>query len=275
MAGADVAPIRRLPPGVWASGAVTGVIVLLLLLAPLIAPHDPARQDLLHRFAGPSVLHWLGTDHLGRDEWSRLLLGGRFAVSIAALSLVLSLAIGVLVGVLAARAGGWLDEAIMRLVDLLISFPDVVVALFMVALMGTGQATLVVALTVVSWTPFARVMRGLAQDIYHRDYVRAAEILGCSRWFIIWRHVIPNAIRPVFAMALLRFGHKLIVVGGLSFLGLGVRPPMSDWGSMLAESRRYMEREPMLVLAPGLAIFITALAVTLLGQSLDSLRDRR
>ena len=273
---AEVVPGRRgLPVDIVGAGAVAGLIVLLLVLAPWIAPYDPGRQDLLHRFAAPSALHWLGTDHLGRDELSRLLLGGQFSVTIAAVSLVLSLVIGILVGVLAARSGGWVDESVMRLVDLLISFPDVVVALFMVALMGTGQITLVLALTVVSWTPFARMMRGLAQDIYRRDYVRAAEILGCSRWFIVRRHVIPNAIRPVIAVALLRFGHKLIVVGGLSFLGLGVQPPMSDWGSMLAESRRYMDRAPMLVLAPGLAIFVTALAVTLLGQGLETVRARR
>jgi peptide/nickel transport system permease protein len=158
----------------------------------------------------------------------------------------------------------------MRLVDLFISFPDVIVALFLVAILGTGTLTLILALTAVSWTPFARMMRALALEINRRNYITAAEILNCSRSFIIFRHVIPNAIRPVTAIALLRFGHKLIVVGGLSFLGLGVQPPMSDWGSMLAESRRYMDRAPMLVVAPGIAIFGTALAVTALGQSLDA-----
>ena len=134
---------------------------------------------------------------------------------------------------------------------------------------------MILALTAVSWTPFARLMRGLAMDINRRDYIKAAEILNCSRSFIVLRHVIPNTMRPVTAIALLRFGHKLIVVGGLSFLGLGVQPPLSDWGSMLAESRRYMDRAPMLVLAPGIAIFATALVVTTLGQGLEAGLDRK
>jgi peptide/nickel transport system permease protein len=259
-----------LRPELILGGAVTLAILLCLVFAPLIAPFDPARQDILHRFAAPSPLHWLGTDHLGRDELSRTLYGGRFSVAIAAVSLGLSVAIGVLLGVISARAGGWLDEVIMRAVDLFISFPDVIVALFLVAILGPGYLTLILALTAVSWTPFARMMRGLALDITRRDYIRAAELMNCSRAFIAFRHVIPNAMRPVTAVALLRFGHKLIVVGGLSFLGLGVQPPLSDWGSMLAESRRYMDRAPILVIAPGLAIFVTALAVTTLGQALES-----
>lgn len=261
--------------GLRLSAVVTIAILSCLALAPLLAPFDPARQDILHRFAAPSALHWLGTDHLGRDEFSRVLFGGRFAVTIAATSLLFSLAIGVLLGVVSARAGGWVDEAIMRAVDLFISFPDVIVALFLVAILGQGAFTLVLALTAVSWTPFARMMRGLALEITQRDYIRAAELLNCSRSFIAFRHIIPNAIRPITAVALLRFGHKLIVVGGLSYLGLGVEPPMSDWGSMLAESGRYMDRAPMLVLAPGLAMFSTALAVTMLGQAFEGGMLRR
>jgi peptide/nickel transport system permease protein len=281
-AAAPSSPVRRftawlrgLPPGALFWGMLTLLIVLCLAFAPLLAPYDPARQDLLRRFAEPGAQHWLGTDHLGRDVLSRILHGGRFSVSITAITLALSVVIGVLVGVVSARAGGWVDEVLMRLVDLLISFPDVIVALFLIAVLGPGYGTLILALTFHSWTPFARMMRGLALDLNRRDFVKAAEILNCSRRFIVLRHIIPNAIRPITAIALLRFGHKLIVVGGLSFLGLGVQPPMSDWGSMLAESRRYMERAPMLVIAPGVAIFVTALAVTTLGQSLDPANRRR
>jgi ABC-type dipeptide/oligopeptide/nickel transport system permease subunit len=266
-------PARRLrlpPPPVLFWGALVLLILLSLTGAPWLAPFDPARQNLLQRFAAPSALHWLGTDHLGRDVLSRTLYGGRFSVSITAITLGLSVLVGVLLGVISARAGGWIDELIMRLVDLLISFPDVLVALFLVALLGPGYGTLILALTLHSWTPFARMMRGLTLELNRRDYIRAAEILNCSRRFIVLRHMIPNAMRPVAAIALLRFGHKLIVVGGLSFLGLGVQPPMSDWGSMLAESRRYMDRAPMLVIAPGLAIFLTALAVSSLGQAMDT-----
>jgi ABC-type dipeptide/oligopeptide/nickel transport system permease subunit len=257
-------------------GAVVFVAILLVLaLTPWIAPYDPAAQDLAHRLASPSAAHWLGTDQLGRDVLSRLMYGGRFSVSIAAITLILSAAAGTLIGAISARRGGMLDELIMRTIDLFISFPDVVVALFLIALFKTGYGTLIVALTLVGWTPFARLMRGLTLEINSRDYIEAAEALGCSKSFILFRHVIPNAARPVAAMGFLRFGHKLITVGGLSFLGLGVRPPDSDWGALLLDAQPYMERNPMLVILPGAAIFVTALSVTMIGQGLEMKRGRR
>ena len=157
-------------------------MLLVLLLTPWIAPHDPAAQDLSNRLAGPSAEHWLGTDHLGRDVLSRLMWGGRFSVTIAAITLVICAVIGTIIGALAARRGGWLDELVMRTVDVLICFPDVVIALFLIALFGTGYGTLIAALTITGWTPFARLMRGLALEINSKDYVEAAEILGSPKW---------------------------------------------------------------------------------------------
>ena len=244
-------------------------ILLILLLTPWIAPHDPATQDLTNRLAGPSSEHWLGTDHLGRDVLSRLMWGGRFSVTIAAITLVICAVTGIVIGALAARRGGWLDELVMRTVDVLICFPDVVIALFLIAIFGTGYGTLIAALTITGWTPFARLMRGLALEINAKDYVEAAEILGSPKAYIVFRHVIPNAIRPVLAMGFLRFGHKLITVGALSYLGLGVQPPDSDWGAMLLDAQPYMERAPFLGILPGFAIFLTALSVTMIGQGLD------
>jgi peptide/nickel transport system permease protein len=244
-------------------------IAVLLIISPWIIPHDPAAQSLVRRLAGPSAQHWLGTDHLGRDLLSRLLIGGRFSVVIAAVTLILCAVIGTLLGVVSARTGGLVDEIIMRVVDLLISFPDVIVAIFMIAIFGPGYTTLIASLTIVGWTPFARMARGLTLEINSREYIRAAEVLGCTKTFIIFRHVIPNAIRPIAAISFLRFGHKLITVGGLSFLGLGVQPPNADWALMLAESQAYAERAPLLVVAPGLAIFLTALSVTWIGQGLE------
>ena len=220
-------------------------ILLILLLTPWIAPYDPATQDLTNRLAGPSSEHWFGTDHLGRDVLSRLMWGGRFSVTIAAITLVICAVTGIVIGALAARRGGWLDELVMRTVDVLICFPDVVIALFLIALFGTGYGTLIAALTITGWTPFARLMRGLALEINAKDYVEAAEILGSPKAYIVFRHVIPNAIRPVLAMGFLRFGHKLITVGALSYLGLGVQPPDSDWGAMLLDAQPYMERAPV------------------------------
>ena len=245
------------------------VIAALLISGPWIAPHSPSAQSLLARLSLPSAQHWLGTDQLGRDVLSRLLVGGQFAIMIATITLLLCVSIGTVIGVMAARSGGWFDEISMRVVDLLISFPDVVVAIFLIAILGPGYGTLIVSLTVIGWTPFARVARGLALAINSKEYIKAAEVLGCTRSFIIFRHVIPNAARPIAAITFLRFGHKLITVGGLSFLGLGVQPPHADWALMLAQSQPYAERMPLLVIAPGLAIFLTALSVTWIGQGLE------
>lgn len=257
-------------------GSITlAVILLLLLLTPWIAPYDPGPQHLEARLQGPSAEHWFGTDHLGRDVLSRLMWGGRFSVTIAAITLVLCAVIGSIVGAVAARRGGWLDELVMRTVDVLICFPDVVVALFFIALFGPGYVTLIVALTIIGWTPFARLMRGLALEINSKEFIEAAEILGSPKLYILFRHVIPNAMRPVVAMSFLRFGHKLITVGALSYLGLGVQPPDSDWGAMLIDAQPYMEDVPWLGLLAGAAIFITALSVTMIGQGLDIRKSRR
>lgn len=248
--------------------AVFSVILLLVALAPWIAPHDPFAQDLIGRLKPPSIDHWLGTDNLGRDVLSRILVGGQFTITISAITVILSVVIGTLIGVVAGRAGGLLDEIAMRAVDLLISVPDVVVAIFMIAIFGTGYGTLILSLTLIGWTPFARLARGLTMEINSRDYIRAAEVLGMKRSFVIFRHIIPNAVRPISAVSFLRFGHKLIVVGALSFLGLGVQPPDADWGLMLADAQPYLERAPIMMIAPGLAIFLAALSVTWIGHGL-------
>jgi peptide/nickel transport system permease protein len=248
---------------------IMAMIVAILAVATWIAPYDPAAQNLVARLSPPSAEHWLGTDHLGRDTFSRLLVGGRFTVTIAIITVILSFAIGTLIGVVAGRIGGLLEEVTMRVVDLLISIPDVVVAIFLVAIFGPGYVTLIASLTVIGWTPFARLARGLTLSINGQGYIRAAEVLGCSRSFIILRHVIPNIIRPIAAVSFLRFGHKLITVGALSFLGLGVQPPAPDWALMLADAQPYFERLPILMIAPGIAIFLAALSVTWIGHGLE------
>ena len=260
----------------WAfvvGGAFFVVVCLLLILTPWISPYDPASQDLLNRLAPPGPEHWFGTDHLGRDILSRLLHGGRFSVSIAAIAVLITGTTGTLIGAISARVGGLLDDFLMRLVDALLAFPGVLIALFLVFILGPGYGTLIVALSIAGWTPFARLTRAVTLEINTRGYIEAAEALGCSRAFIIFRHVLPNAIGPVLAQGFLRFGHELITVGGLSYLGLGVQPPESDWGAMLADAQLYMIRAPWLVIVPGLTIFLTALSVTLAGHGLrQSLR---
>ncbi len=265
--------VFRFPRGrhwtLTAGTTMFAVIATLLVLGPWIAPYDPATQNLLKRLKPPSAAYWLGTDELGRDLLSRILTGGQFAVTISALTLFLCVTIGMTAGMISARVGGWLDELLMRIVDLLLSLPDVIIAMFMVAIFGSGYATLIVSLTVVGWAPFARLARSLSLVINTRDYIAAAEVLGCRPSFILFRHVLPNVFRPVAAITFLRFGHKLITVGGLSYLGLGVQPPHADWALMMASAQNYFDRMPLLVIAPGLAIFLTALSVTWIGQGLE------
>jgi peptide/nickel transport system permease protein len=249
--------------------AIFGAVLAVLILGPWVWALDPAAQNIVDRLKPPSADYWLGTDNLGRDVFARLVEGGRFTVTIAAISVIISVVIGVAIGVFAGRVGGWFEEISMRLVDLLIAIPDTVIAIFLVAIFGPGHVTLIVALTIVGWTPYARLARGLALQVNAMDYIRAAEVLGMTRRFILIRHFLPNLIRPISAVTFLRFGHKLITVGGLSYLGLGVQPPAPDWGLMLAAAQPYLDRAPMLMIAPGLAIFVTALSVTWIGHGLD------
>ncbi|MFE7629434.1 ABC transporter permease [Kocuria sp. NPDC057446] len=267
--------MRERPVLVWAAAAVLALIVLSVAVAPWIAPYPPAAQDLSARLLPPGPAHWLGTDHLGRDTLSRLLDGGRFSLVTAAVATVLTAAIGTGIGVLSARRRGWVDELLTRTNDVLLALPEMVVALFLVAVLGPGHLTLLLALTVTGWTPFARLARALAYDVSARGFVEAARVLGCSPAFVVVRHVLPHLAGPLLGQAALRFGQFLITVGALSYLGLGVQPPQSDWGAMLAAAQPYAARAPMTILAPGLVVFTVALCVTLIGQRLAHMSSTR
>jgi peptide/nickel transport system permease protein len=258
--------LRSRPSITAVAAALLAIIVLAVLLAPWISPYPPAEQNLAERLAPPSPGHWLGTDNLGRDTLSRVLEGGRFSMSVAALATLLTCFLGVAIGILSARRRGWLDEFLTRTNDVLLAMPEMVVALFIVAALGTGFGPLLLALTVTGWTPFARLARTLAYDVSARGFVEAARVVGCPPSFIIFRHVMPHLSGPILGQATLRFGQLLISVGALSYLGLGVQPPQSDWGSMLAAAQPFADRAPLGIVAPGLVIFTVALCVTLLGQ---------
>jgi ABC-type dipeptide/oligopeptide/nickel transport system permease subunit len=278
-AGATRVRLRHIAVGAglpWVArlaAAVFALVCLLVLVSPWISPYDPNLQDLNHRLAGPTLGHLLGTDAYGRDVLSRLLVGGRFSLVVAGVTVVLSSSIGTLLGIASGRIGGLVDEIAMRSADVLLAFPDMMLALVLIVIMGPGPKTVVIAMTVVGWTAFARLARSMTLEINTHGYIEAAKALGCSQRFIIVRHVLPNALNPVMSLALSRFAYQLVTVGSLSYLGLGVQPPQSDWGSMLAEGQPYMQQDPLLVTAPGLAIFLTALSLTIAGQGLHRDRD--
>jgi ABC-type dipeptide/oligopeptide/nickel transport system permease subunit len=259
---------RRWHPLALGGLAVFGLLIVLSLAAPLLTPYDPTAQELRARLQPPSWAHPLGTDQLGRDVLSRLLYGGRFALGITTIAVAIAGLLGGLIGLSVGWLGGLADEAAMRLIDLLIALPEIVVGLVLAALLPVGPATLLLALTVTAWTPTARLARALVRDLRPQPYIEAATALGLPQWRIVLRHLLPNLLGPLLAALFLRFGQTLLTVAGLSYLGLGAQPPTVDWGTMLADAMPYMQRAPTLILAPGLTIVGAALSVLLAGQGL-------
>ena len=248
--------------------ACLAAIGLAALFAPALAPLDPNDQALANRLDPPSSEHLFGTDHVGRDVLSRLLVGSRFSLAITTVSVLISGVLGTLVGALSGRIGGLVDEATMRLVDIVLVFPELVVAFALASMLKPSFATIVFAVTVFAWTPYARLARAVTLEVNTREFMEAAVALGSPPLFILRKHVLPNIMGPILAIGFLRFGQMLITIAGLSYLGVGAQPPTPDWGAMLWEAQPYMRRVPSLTLIPGAAIFVTALSVTLLGQRL-------
>jgi len=245
-------------------------IVLIALAAPLLAPHDPNAQDVLHRLQPPSGEHLLGTDNLGRDELSRLLYGARvslFATLAVGAGILL---IGIVVGTVSGLGGGLVDGLIMRVVDVLLAFPSLLLALAVAGTLGPGLLHLALAMTAVWWVEYARLVRGLVLTVKEQPFIEAARALGASPLRIALRHVLPNIASPVIVLATLQTARLLLALAALSFLGLGVSPPTAEWGAMLSEGKDFLSDAPELMLWPGLAITITALGLNLLG---DGLRD--
>lgn len=249
---------------------ILGVLGLAALLAPWIAPHDPAAQDVLDRYAGPSLSHPLGTDELGRDELSRLMHGGRTSLLTALALGAAILAVGVVVGTVSGFAGGLVDSMVMRVVDVLLAFPNFLLVLVLVGVLGPGLFNLAVAFLVAGWVGYARVVRGLVLSAREQPYVDAARALGLRPRRIMVRHVLPNVLAPVIVLWTLRTGSLLLALAALSFLGLGVQPPTAEWGAMLNTARDSLADAPQLMVYPGVMITLAALGFNLVG---DGLRD--
>lgn len=257
-------------PSAVAGGLVVAALAILAVVGPLLTPHDPTAQNLDVRLHPPSLAHPLGTDHLGRDVATRLLHGARVTLGIAVLVTAVRLAIGVAVGLAAGYLGGWVDEALMRLVDVLLAFPGIVLALVVAGVLGPSLVNLVLALAVVGWTRYARVVRSSVLEVREREFVTASRLTGAPRRRVLRRHVLPNVAGPVVVLATLDLGGVILATAGLSFLGLGAQPPTPEWGTMLATGRHHLRDASWLVNAPGLAIVIAVLGANLLG---DGLRD--
>jgi peptide/nickel transport system permease protein len=245
------------------------------LLAPWLAPYDPTAVDLERRLQGPSGLHPLGTDHLGRDELSRLLHGGRTTLGAALVVLAAVMGIALAVGAVSGYWGGWLDSLLMALVDLLLAFPGLVLAVAIAGTLGPSFLNLLAALAAVWWAGYARLVRGMVLAARQREYVEAARAMGAGPLRIMVTHIWPNIMGPVAVLATLDLGWIILGISGLSFLGLGAQPPTPEWGAMLNDARPFLQSSPRLLLAPGAAIVLAVLGFNLLGDGLRDLLDPR
>lgn len=240
-----------------------------------LAPYSPTEQNLFNRLAAPSLKHPMGTDQLGRDIFSRILYGARISLRIAVTVVTVTLAIGTTVGVVAGYVGGWVDEALMRIVDILLAFPGLLLALVVAGILGPNLNNIMIALAVVGWTQYARVIRGETLSVKENEYVKAAQLMGVSKPRLLVRHVLPNVVTPVIVLATMDLAYVILGTAGLSFLGLGAQPPTPEWGTMLASGRDYVTSAWWIVNFPGLAIMILVLGFNLLGDGLRDVLDPR
>src|SRR6516164_11542341 len=257
-------------------GALVMVLaVLVALAAPLLAPYDPLAQNLGNTLAAPGRAHLLGTDNVGRDVLSRVIWGTRVSLVAGLVSVVLAVCAGSVLGVVAGYCGGRIDGVVMRVMDAVLSFPPLVLALALGAVLGAGLGGVLLALGVVYTPTFARLMRGQVLTITARDYVDAARALGASGWRVAARHVVPNAINPIIVQASLSVAFAILAEASLSFLGLGIQPPQASWGSMINAGRGYLPQAPWIVFGPGAALFVTVVGLNFVGDAVRDALDPR
>lgn len=273
--GAMVRAIRR--HGLGALGvALTLTAVLAALLAPVLAPHDPIRSDFAASLSPPGTPgHPWGTDQLGRDLLSRVIYGARIALFIGLCTAAATAVIGGLVGLIAGYFGGWPGAVLMRVADVQLSFPFILLALTINAIVGLGLRNIILSLTAAGWVVYARVVRGDVLSVKQRDYVQAAAALGSGRLRILFRHVLPNVAPSIAIVASLQFSQFIVAEAAISFLGFGIQPPTPAWGSMLAESRDFLYIAWWLAAFPGAALALTALGINLVGDYLRDVLDPR
>ena len=270
-----VARTLRRDPWTVLGAVVVALFVLLALFAPLLAPADPTRGDILARLEPPSAAHPFGTDGLGRDLLSRILYGARLSAVVGLLAVLVSGGLGVLMGALAGYFEGWTDTLVGRLVDTLLAFPGILLAILILAILGPGLGSVILAVGIFGIPTYARVVRGAVLEVKRRDFVEAAAALGARHPAILLRHVLRNAWAPIIVLTSLNFGTAVLTASALSFLGVGVQPPSPEWGAIIAEGRQYIRVAPHITTITGLFIFATVLGFNLLGDGLRDALDPR
>jgi len=252
---------------------LTVALVLVAIAAPLLAPFDPNAQDTVRRLEPPSHGHLLGLDDLGRDVLSRIIWGSRVSLRVGFSVVILASLIGVTLGAMAGYFGGWMDTLIMRITDILLAFPGILLAIALVAVLGPSLNNVVLALVVIGWVGYARLVRGQVLKVREMEYVVAARAIGARSPRVIMRHVLPNVINPLIVMATLGLAGTILSEAALSFLGLGVQPPTPSWGAMLTSGRRYLGLANHLAVWPGIAIMLAVMGLNFLGDGLIDALD--
>lgn len=255
----------------WFGVAIISVVAVMAALSLFWTPHDTASAlNVANRLQAPSLTHWMGTDHFGRDVLSQIMVGARTSIMVAAVAVALGIGIGVPLGLSAAALGGRVDEVVMRSNDLIFAFPALILAILLTALLGPGAVNAIIAIGIFNIPVFARLARGPALSLWSREFIMAARVAGKNRFFISFEHILPNIINLLIVHATIQFSLGVIAEAGLSYVGLGAQPPTPSWGRMLADSQTMIGFAPWLALFPGAAIFLTVLGLNLFG---DGLRD--
>lgn len=254
---------------------VIAILIFVAVFADFISPYDPYEVNMKEKLQKPSMKHPFGTDQLGRDVLSRIIHGTRISLFVSVLAIAIITFLGVLFGSVAAYFGGKVDEMIMRFVDVLLSFPGLILAIAMVGILGPSLKNLVIAIALTSWAGYARIVRSCVLSVKEMEFITQTRVVGASDIYILVRHVIPNVIAPIIVLATLDIGNVILSITGLSFLGLGSQPPTPEWGAMLNEGKNFMTTAPWLTIFPGLTIMVTVLSFNLLGDSLRDALDPR
>jgi len=255
---------------------IVGLLLLVAAFAPLIAPHDPLMQDLSRRLLPPGTPgNLLGTDDFGRDILSRILYGARITLYIIALVAVTAPVLGLLIGTVSGYFGGWIDAVLMRITDIFMAFPRLILALALVAVLGPGIGNAVLAIALTAWPPYARIARAETLTVRNSDYIAAVRLQGAGAGRIIWGHIVPMCLPSVIIRVTLDMAGVILIAAGLGFLGLGVQPPMPEWGLMISSGRKFLFEQWWVATMPGLAIFLVSLGFNLLGDGLRDVLDPR
>jgi peptide/nickel transport system permease protein len=245
-------------------------VIVIAVAAPVIAPYSPHEQSLAARLDPPTRDHWMGTDDLGRDTFSRLLYGARISLFIATMGTLGAVVLGTFLGLVSGFFGGWIDEATMRVVDVTFAFPGVLFAILIVSVLGPGLANLIIALIFFGAPTLSRIVRGSVLSLKQQDFVEASRAMGAGPFRILFRHILVNCVAPIIVYATLGIAISILIAAGLGFLGLGAQPPTPEWGAMLSDARKQMRLSPWMSIFPGTAIFFTVLALNIIG---DAARD--